>query len=1129
MIGLKREDKVMSRANHSREESLSSLIRKYISLRNGNIFLFMILSVFPAAICQAFYMKLRVLDIKGIIYTLFFEIDYTRFISIEYDFIIQPIIVMFMLNLGLIGIKFIGWGIAEEKETPNSDRKILDSKSEKLIFSGFTVIYFIILVFSGAPLLMWEFLLLIILFYLLRKTSSKLVIFLTLLLLNIILFSVYYKYFQFNVVINGETDKILTFMAKIGFSWLYILPYNLFVFFPLVISIHFWNFKNPEKYVSSFFETVFHENMVAVIVGLFLNVMLSAVPLFIVIAQPSIPFADPADIIEKVIYFFHQIFRMKEPTGLRTFETIAIFQFWIGSFTLWFTPFFVSLTQLETKFEAGFDRKLRNIIQSMKDHIVIIGFGNLGRQVCTDLIEREVVSLEKDTLDVLTPDLEIRKTCKKLLIVDSNDGLFDRVHTDPILQNVGIARRKVCLKGNEEDILIPAIIGDINSETIKESSQLKSSKFFISSPSDYRATFTLSKFANTEDLNSIISVEDSAQKDYFSPKLTAHDAFLVYPAFQEGIVLGRITSLCYFGLKEKTEDNPKIVIAGEGKQIHYIIETFWMEMQRTGSKIGLRKNVIRLPIVILTDSEEIKKRSTPGARGKNRMQEVQEIIIKRSSIRDYNDPYLMIDVILNSPDRLKTIERIIDDNEPEIIVVTSKTIEKVSKIFHEWVVGIERHKSARNKDYKPTIIVGVLGDEYEEIQDILLYYTKTEPESGLKFPIQYLDAAVRVYDDSTEQIGGLAQAFARKGPIRYGKSKIGEIHDPFALYCCIEDAPGSLGYQLSKLAGMDFLPLNKSEKEDAITLHFYRYQNCSGSENTSFLANAELKMNHSIKEKIRLSICLFQSETADSEKRKSLRDNIAKLLDVTNPDQSQLLNLQPHCSRRINCSISSYLRKVENLTKNRDYYKHLEDIGKLDEGTVEKEIERFFIGPRSSRPAASGNQEEQNLPKAAILVCCRHSRITGSIATAVNNLLFRKIERIHDDKPVADVTYLRAYGCYNPAFSYVEFYGNFVNIHRNKRELLKKEGVIESVLINVVTEKDAWLTYARKLCKALNDIYEGNRYELWIDDKETPFNIAVIREKFMKEDILNKISLTCRKKDCIIHSKMRLLKEKIEM
>ncbi len=121
------------------------------------------------------------------------------------------------------------------------------------------------------------------------------------------------------------------------------------------------------------------------------------------------------------------------------------------------------------------------------------------------------------------------------------------------------------------------------------------SKLFIPTPSDYRANFTLTKLANSQDLDSIISIEDSAQKDYFFPKVTAHDTFLIYPAFQEGISLGRIVSLCYFRLKEelmgKKEDgeDPDIVIAGDGKHIHYLMETFWMEME----KANIAQNWIR--------------------------------------------------------------------------------------------------------------------------------------------------------------------------------------------------------------------------------------------------------------------------------------------------------------------------------------------------------------------------------------------------------------------------------------------------------------------------------------------------------------------------------------------------------
>jgi hypothetical protein len=339
---------------------------------------------------------------------------------------------------------------------------------------------------------------------------------------------------------------------------------------------------------------------------------------------------------------------------------------------------------------------------------------------------------------------------------------------------------------------------------------------------------------------------------------------LIYPAFQEGIALGRITSLCYLRLEEeqleyKKSKNPEIIIAGEGKQIHYLMETFWMEMKRVGiatSWVEQKKETgsssdkegrYRLPISILTDSEELKRRSKPK-KGEldEKKKEINEIIKRSAHIHD-GDAYLLFDVIFDAPDRLKTIEEIIREKEPQIIVITSNTIQKVTKIFHEWVVGVERHISAKNKNYKPVIIVGIRGDEYEEIKDILLYYTKMDPDSGLKYPTQYIDAVVRAYDDSQEQIGGLVQSLVRKDSQDSNDKKNRKIKDPFALYCCMEDVPGILGDLLGRLAGIKFRRVNSSDTDNVISLHFCRFQRCPGVENYSFLANAEIYKEYNIK------------------------------------------------------------------------------------------------------------------------------------------------------------------------------------------------------------------------------------------------------------------------------------------
>jgi hypothetical protein len=82
------------------------------------------------------------------------------------------------------------------------------------------------------------------------------------------------------------------------------------------------------------------------------------------------------------------------------------------------------------------------------------------------------------------------------------------------------------------------------------------------------------------------------------------------------------------------------------------------------------------------------------------------------------------------------------------------------------------------------------------------------------------------------------------------------------------------------------------------------------------------------------------------------------------------------------------------------------------------------------------------------------------------------------------------------------------------------------VFIDVVTKKDAWLDYAKNLCEALNDSYEDT-YQLWVDNSKSPYYIAVIRKEFVEGNDSKEISITCKRQECTIHDKMRLLKKKL--
>ena len=983
------------------------------------------------------------------------------------------------------------------------------------------------------------------LFFLILKITSSKLFFLILLLV----FNGFLLYFHYNFLPNTSKieinaikhDDFLTFMARIGPSWLFTLPYNFFLFFPLFISIYFRKSKYPERYVSAFLDVVSHENLVAVVLGLILNVLLSLIPLFFIYVQPKNP-----------------------PEPLEAYQIVAFSQLWIGSLIIWLTPFFVSLTQLETKFEASFDRKLSSIIQKMKDHVVVIGYGNLGKKICSNLIEEGIVSSEKDFIEILYPDLEVRKICRSLLVVDLNNQWFDRVHKDPILEKVGVARSR-------ENILIPAIIGDTKSEAIREGSNLQNSNLFILASADYAATFTMSKFANRVDANSIIAVRDSAQKDYFSPKMTAHDTFFVYPTFQAGISLGRILSLRYFKLAEKISEGhfPRIVIAGEGKQIHYLIETFWIEMQEAGiaenwkqgtAKYWANQKTYELPITILGEERNLVRYFNvlkPLRRGK--YTKIEGITTRLARIDKIN-AWMLIDIVLDAPYKLKTIEKVIHKEKPEVVVITSKTIENVSKILHEWIVAVERYNSEIYKQgefYKPVIIVGVLGDEYMEIQDILLYYSKIESmyknldsQSRTQFPT-HLDSIVRVYDDSAEQISGLAYAFIRTKKSK-GKTK---YKDPFVLYCCLKDVSGSLGYILGKLASIEFKdyrfkgagsPLSGNK---TISLRFCRYQNCPDEHRYSFLANAELETRTNVDDEDRISHCLFQGKIENKEGEENI-EYIKENLGVIgygfsgnkNPTcEKQLLRkICSRCNRRITCPLSSYLRKVKNLVENRDNYKALEELGRIKEDIVDQEISRFLVNPGFKRSDIH-NAPENSTSRAVILMCCK-SKIPGSLAAAVNSLLFKEIDTRKSKNissktanRVTAVAYIKSSGCYDPMSSCFEFYGNFVDREPERIGQLMKEGVIDLVLINAVTEKQDWWNYANDLYNVLNtDSGTGkkNKYGLWLDREVLPNSSSKVDDypdniviKIVEDENSDGLTFSCSKKDCVIHYKLKLIEK----
>ena len=101
------------------------------------------------------------------------------------------------------------------------------------------------------------------------------------------------------------------------------------------------------------------------------------------------------------------------------------------------TPFGEGIKNFEKFFESDFYRKLRNIISSMNEHKVILGYGYLGKDILSELKERKIVE-DTEFLEIITPSLEKRKIHKNLLIVDKNAGVFNNSTSDPIYGSIGI-------------------------------------------------------------------------------------------------------------------------------------------------------------------------------------------------------------------------------------------------------------------------------------------------------------------------------------------------------------------------------------------------------------------------------------------------------------------------------------------------------------------------------------------------------------------------------------------------------------------------------------------------------------------------------------------------------------------
>lgn len=568
-------------------------------------------------------------------------------------------------------------------------------------------------------------------------------------------------------------------------------------------------------------------------------------------------------------------------------------------------PAWSCVVEYKETFSKAFKEKLARRIQLLDEHILAIGYGKFGNTVIKTFLENyysdDTVYSKHDTTlkklreksanqlklfyeKMLNESCEEILFCRNLLIIDKDERYFNCVHEHPVLGKIGVlvttqepeniwgprfSRADVGKK-----IYIPAIIGDILDSAVQSAAKFDKNRMVLSMVPGSEISLHIVDLISKKEGNKkgLISVSDMHTEFCLAPSSHNTEIEFLHGHQVSGWEIGDIAYANYSKRKALNKEKPKILVLGDGKQLHYILEKLWLEMDKDSTY--LKNNCL-----IITEDSYINKATVskiykhhPWRYWHHRM---GHVIGDKDGIILQNE--YLIPCIEASPARPTILEEIIIGNalhqeapwnlinyenlkKPDIVIIASNKGEEAIHIFHNINTIIKRNGFKFKGIKEPTIIVETNASLEDSINQCMERYADNtgsalkedscnlpQKNSGdqsteyrYTYPIPFLGDPWPVnYSENIVDSFTLADTIVR-GYVESMSSDSGAV-----LRACIRnDHPGSLAKLYFLLAGFyvndKFKQTDDKEKEYSLP-SFHNTSTLSHKSNHfCFFTNADL-------------------------------------------------------------------------------------------------------------------------------------------------------------------------------------------------------------------------------------------------------------------------------------------------
>jgi hypothetical protein len=655
------------------------------SKRNSRVFAYLFLSLVPAAFLQCLLMNFDVLHVKDHIEILFFHLEYTKYVSPAWGVAIQPGGIMGEIILVLILMKLSGWW---RPLSENYDRE--DSgKIENLVVAATLFGMLLWIIYSKSFFLSLLFLLVGLNIFL-GKLRNILLVFLLFMILNLFSVSFYYQDLDIAFVIDGEEMLFLTFFTKIALAWLYTVPSNFFMFFPLFVGSVLGEYKYPEEYIKGFFDSFLHKNIVPFSIGIIANIFLCFIPILFILSSIEPPrnslFGETP--IDPLVEFLHSMLGSEVAPALTPYQIFTLMSIFMGSILNWFILFLTNLMNIEENFLSSFRRRIEDILRDLNHHIVFLGINSLNLRIWHNLVNVNPKKYSRHS-QLLGRDFRMWKIHTTALFSDFDPRELENTFSSETGILIGTFRCHTSRKLFEDMVL--AVSGEVASRDILGSLNLDKADVIIGSfnqelQSDIYNNMSLACSKST------FSIVLRKLKEYQVSVQLIHRNEL------EGETIARsITTI--LEQMEKADKKLSIAIQDDGSHISSI----WNAITRESKEKTRHNHKVAKVLPFCQDFlllKEAVKFCLGGFEEVNKFH-VLENLEERTKHEESMSTKIFFINFSNSEERLGFLMRY----KPDLICLYSGELLEVERNIREWTSCVQVCQS--NDIYNPTFVVGL--------------------------------------------------------------------------------------------------------------------------------------------------------------------------------------------------------------------------------------------------------------------------------------------------------------------------------------------------------------------------------------------------------------------------------------